>query len=141
MPWTAAVGHHLTRVLGINLDAPAYVTEDVDEDQPTVTAFLRKHRPTLQGTQQYAVSLFPCAAWIGRYNMQWLVGDVVAGVTIGAVVVPQSLAYARLATLDVQYGLYASLMGHLLYWVFGTSKDISIGVRTPSFLRSLNPAR
>ena len=138
MTRTTAIGRRVANALGINLDAPMYVSEDADEDEPTVTAYLRKHGPTVRGTRHYAASLIPCTTWVGRYNVQWLVGDVVAGVTIGAVVVPQSLAYARLATLDVQYGLYASLMGHLLYWVFGTSKDISIGVslHSPFFLIS-----
>lgn len=49
------------------------------------------------------------------------------GITIGAVVVPQSMAYAKLAQLPVQYGLYSSFMGVLLYWFFATSKDITIG--------------
>ena len=50
-----------------------------------------------------------------------------SGITIGAVVVPQSMAYANLAELPVQYGLYSSFMGVLLYWFFATSKDITIG--------------
>lgn len=50
------------------------------------------------------------------------------GITIGAVVVPQGMAYAKLAQLDPQYGLYSSFMGVLIYWFFATSKDITIGV-------------
>ena len=50
------------------------------------------------------------------------------GVTVGAVVVPQSMAYAKLAELPVQFGLYSSFMGVLIYWFFATSKDITIGV-------------
>ncbi|OQD89000.1 hypothetical protein PENANT_c003G05456 [Penicillium antarcticum] len=47
--------------------------------------------------------------------------------TVGAVVVPQSMGYAKLANLPVQYGLYTSFMGVLIYWFFATSKDITIG--------------
>ena len=50
------------------------------------------------------------------------------GITVGAVVVPQGMAYAKLAELPVQFGLYSSFMGVLIYWPFGTSKDITIGV-------------
>jgi MFS superfamily sulfate permease-like transporter len=50
------------------------------------------------------------------------------GITIGAVVVPQGMAYATLANLPPQYGLYSSFMGVLIYWFFATSKDITIGV-------------
>lgn len=50
------------------------------------------------------------------------------GMTVGAVVVPQSMAYAQLAQLPVEFGLYSSFMGVLIYWFFATSKDITIGV-------------
>ena len=50
------------------------------------------------------------------------------GITVGAVVVPQSMAYAKLAELPVEFGLYSSFMGVLVYWFFATSKDITIGV-------------
>ena len=53
------------------------------------------------------------------------------GITVGAVVVPQSMAYARLAELPPQFGLYSSFMGVLIYWFFATSKDITIGVWRP----------
>ena len=51
-----------------------------------------------------------------------------SGITIGAVVVPQGMAYAILAKLAPQFGLYSSFMGVLIYWFFATSKDITIGV-------------
>lgn len=41
------------------------------------------------------------------------------------------MAYAQLALLEVQYGLYSSFMGVLVYWFFATSKDITIGVSNP----------
>lgn len=57
-----------------------------------------------------------------------LYADLYAGVTIGGVVVPQSMSYAELARVPLQYGLYSSFMGVLIYWLFATSKDITIGV-------------
>lgn len=50
---------------------------------------------------------------------------------MGAVVVPQGMAYAELAKLAPEYGLYSSFMGVLIYWFFATSKDITIGVSVP----------
>lgn len=50
------------------------------------------------------------------------------GITVGCVVVPQSMAYAKLAELAPEFGLYSSFMGVLIYWFFATSKDITIGV-------------
>lgn len=70
----------------------------------------------------YAKSLFPIAGWIGRYNMTWLSGDLLAGLTVGAVVIPQGIAYASAAKLDPQYGLYSSFVGVAIYFLFGTSK-------------------
>ena len=58
------------------------------------------------------------------------------GITVGAVVVPQSMAYAKLALLDPQFGLYSSFVGVLIYWFFATSKDITIGVGRPSCSRN-----
>lgn len=54
-----------------------------------------------------------------------------AGVTVGALVVPQGMAYAKLANLEVQFGLYSSFVGVFIYWFFATSKDITIGVSRP----------
>ncbi|ORX95553.1 sulfate permease, partial [Basidiobolus meristosporus CBS 931.73] len=78
--------------------------------------------------------LFPFASWAPHYNKKWLMGDVVAGLTIGILIVPQALAYAQLATVPLQYGLYSSFVGTALYCFFGTSRDISMG---PSAVLSL----
>ncbi|KAG7446123.1 sulfate permease [Guyanagaster necrorhizus] len=75
----------------------------------------------------YLVGLFPIFGWITRYNLGWLTGDVIAGLTVGMVIVPQSMSYAQIATLDPEYGLYSSFVGVLIYCFFATSKDVSIG--------------
>ena len=77
--------------------------------------------------KQYFTKLFPIAGWIMRYNLDWLVGDLIAGLTIGLIVVPQSLAYAKIIGLPLQYGLYSSFVGVLIYMFFATSKDVTIG--------------
>ncbi|KAH8554681.1 sulfate transporter family-domain-containing protein [Umbelopsis sp. PMI_123] len=78
-------------------------------------------------TKEYFASLFPIFTWIHRYNVTWLVSDIIAGVTVGIVVVPQGMGYAKIAQLPPQYGLYSSFVGVCIYCIFGTSKDISIG--------------
>ncbi|KAH6651122.1 sulfate transporter family-domain-containing protein [Chaetomium tenue] len=97
------------------------------EEPPLVADYLKSLIPSGQELYEYSLSLFPFLSWIGHYNLQWLIGDLVAGITIGAVVVPQGMAYAKLANLEVQFGLYSSFMGVLVYWFFATSKDITIG--------------
>ncbi|CAG8594659.1 12874_t:CDS:2 [Acaulospora morrowiae] len=75
----------------------------------------------------YVQSLFPIAKWIGRYNLSWFTGDIIAGLTVGAVVIPQGMGYAQTAKLPPEYGLYSSFVGVTLYFLFSTSKDITIG--------------
>jgi sodium-independent sulfate anion transporter 11 len=61
---------------------------------------------------------------------------IMLGITVGAVVVPQSMAYAKLANLSPEFGLYSSFMGVLIYWFFATSKDITIGVSVCTSINS-----
>ncbi|KAJ7273488.1 sulfate permease [Mycena haematopus] len=75
----------------------------------------------------YVLSLFPILTWITRYNLGWAWGDFISGLTVGMVLVPQGMSYAQIATLPVQYGLYSSFVGVVIYCLFATSKDVSIG--------------
>ncbi|THY36276.1 sulfate permease [Aureobasidium pullulans] len=137
------LGHGLAKVLGIKLDyrqemeaekitrgESVFSVSSADtfvEAEPTVYEWFSEITPSRSDMMNYTRNLFPFTRWIGRYNLQWLAGDLVAGITIGAVVVPQGMAYAKLAELPVEYGLYSSFMGVLIYWFFATSKDITIG--------------
>ncbi|KAJ3382408.1 hypothetical protein HDU84_004335 [Entophlyctis sp. JEL0112] len=87
---------------------------------------LTKDIPSIPG--RYVKSLFPIASWLPSYQLEWLWGDFVAGLTVGLVAVPQSISYAsKLAGLPAQFGLYTSFIGALLYALFATSKDVTIG--------------
>ncbi|KAJ1831992.1 hypothetical protein LPJ63_003882 [Coemansia sp. RSA 2711] len=83
--------------------------------------------PTRAGTVSYLRSLFPFLSWIYRYNMVWFIGDLIAGITVGIVVIPQGMAYAKLATLPPEFGLYSSFVGVAIYWISATSNTISAG--------------
>jgi len=69
----------------------------------------------------------PAARWLGDYRVAWLSGDIVAGVTLAAYAVPVSLAYAGLAGLPPQVGIYGYLLGGLGYALFGSSRQLAIG--------------
>ncbi|KAK4243377.1 sulfate transporter family-domain-containing protein [Corynascus novoguineensis] len=97
------------------------------EKEPSVKEALYELVPTIPGIIRYLHELFPFLGWIFHYNLTWLLGDIIAGVTVGFVVVPQGMAYALLANLPPEYGLYTSFVGFLFYWAFATSKDITIG--------------
>jgi SulP family sulfate permease len=64
--------------------------------------------------------------WIRDYRGEWLKADVVAGLTAAAVVIPQAMAYATIAGLPVQIGLYTALVPTVVYAVLGTSRPLSV---------------
>src|SRR5262245_33585914 len=72
-------------------------------------------------------AVFPPAHWFAAYRLQWLAGDAVAGVTLAAYAIPVSLAYASLAGLPPQNGIYCYLLGGLFYALFGTSRQLAVG--------------
>ncbi|XP_045476525.1 sodium-independent sulfate anion transporter-like [Harmonia axyridis] len=76
----------------------------------------------------------PILQWGRTYNSHKFVCDIIAGITVGLTVMPQALAYATLAGLEPQYGLYSAFVGCFVYAIFGTCKDITIG---PTALMSL----
>jgi len=78
--------------------------------------------------------IFPCILWIPKYSLHWLQCDIIAGLTVGLTVIPQGLAYAQIADLPVQYGLYSAFMGGFVYCILGTSKDVTLG---PTAIMSL----
>ena len=69
----------------------------------------------------------PIAAWLPRYDRSWLRWDVVAGLTVWALVVPESIAYAVIAGVPVEYGLYAVPLALLGYVVFGGCRQLFVG--------------
>jgi high affinity sulfate transporter 1 len=81
----------------------------------------------LQGPTKGWRAVFPLAQWLAAYRPQWLAGDVVAGVTLAAYAIPVSLAYASLAGLPPQNGIYCYLLGGLFYALFGTSRQLAVG--------------
>ncbi|XP_019869624.1 sodium-independent sulfate anion transporter isoform X2 [Aethina tumida] len=76
----------------------------------------------------------PIFDWSPQYDIHKAVADLVAGITMGLTLIPQSLAYAPLAGLEPQYGLYSSICGGLTYVVFGTIPELNIA---PTALLSL----
>ncbi|CAI5929212.1 unnamed protein product [Closterium sp. NIES-64] len=71
--------------------------------------------------------VFPILEWVSNYKIADLFGDVVAGLTIASLAVPQDLGYAKLAKLPPINGLYSSFVPPLIYAVLGTSRHIAIG--------------
>ena len=56
-----------------------------------------------------------------------ILGDIIAGLSVGVMTVPQSMGYSLLASMPPKYGLYTSLFPVLVYFIFGTSRHVSLG--------------
>jgi sulfate permease, SulP family len=74
-----------------------------------------------------ALKFIPIAHWIRQTTRQDLVADISAGAIVTVLLVPQGLAYAMVAGLPPVVGLYASILPAVLYAIFGTSRDLSVG--------------
>ena len=86
------IGHGLAKVLGIKVDEvkadpvtrgeSVFSVNSADtyvEDEPTIWEWFAEYKPTRRAAGLYVYNLFPFIHWIGRYNLQWLYGDLVAG--------------------------------------------------------------
>ncbi len=71
--------------------------------------------------------LFPGLLWLQGYHRGVFKSDLVSGITIGVMLIPQGMGYAMVAGLPPEYGLYASIFPPVLYALLGTSNKISIG--------------
>ena len=74
----------------------------------------------------WIISRLPILHWASYYKKEDFRGDLSAGITITAMLIPQSMAYAMLAGLPPIYGLYASIAPPLIYALFGTSRQLSV---------------
>ncbi|XP_042028830.1 sulfate transporter 1.3-like isoform X1 [Salvia splendens] len=72
-------------------------------------------------------AVFPILEWGKRYNLKKFKGDLIAGLTIASLCIPQDIGYSKLANLSPQYGLYSSFVPPLVYALMGSSRDIAIG--------------
>ena len=82
----------------------------------------------------YTIGMGPVGApmldWMLAYHKEWLRLDVIAGLTTAAVVIPKAMAYATIAGLPVQVGLYTAFLPMLIYAIFGTSRPLSVSTST-----------
>src|SRR6516165_5035730 len=75
-------------------------------------------------------SAFPILDWMRGYQKDWLRPDVTAELTAAAVVIPKAMAYATIAGLPVQVGLYTAFLPMIIYAVLGTSRVLSVSTTT-----------
>ncbi|KAF9287623.1 hypothetical protein BGZ68_001544 [Mortierella alpina] len=80
-----------------------------------------------KNSPRYVYERLPIIKWLPKYNRTWALRDIIAGITVGLIVVPQGMSYAKVAGLPVQHGLYSAYIGAIFYCFMGTSKDLTIG--------------
>jgi SulP family sulfate permease len=82
---------------------------------------------TAQKPKRTFVSFFPIVQWLPGYQSAWLRPDLIAALTVWALVVPEAMAYAGIAGMPPEYGLYAAPLALLGYAIFGTSRHLNVG--------------
>src|SRR5499426_792769 len=99
----------------------ATVRQDTEEDA--------KWKNNVSANRQRHSSL-PILDWFFGYQKEWLQCDLIAGLITAAVVIPKAMAYATIAGLPVQVGLYTALVPMVIYAVVGTSRPLSVSTTT-----------
>uniref|UniRef100_A0A1I8M775 Sodium-independent sulfate anion transporter n=1 Tax=Musca domestica TaxID=7370 RepID=A0A1I8M775_MUSDO len=89
-------------------------------------------------SRELAYRLLPGLKWLKGYTGQDALSDLIAGITVGLTVLPQGLAYATLAGLEPQYGLYSAFVGGIIYAFIGSCRQVTIG---PTALLALMTSR
>uniref|UniRef100_A0A8C4ILJ1 STAS domain-containing protein n=1 Tax=Dicentrarchus labrax TaxID=13489 RepID=A0A8C4ILJ1_DICLA len=115
---------------------PVYSEDSFAADHEKVC---RRRKTILQHIKEYltcdskratnaVLSLLPIIGWMRIYRVrEWLLGDVVSGISTGMVAIMQGLAFSLLASLPPSYGLYTAFFPMLTYFFLGTSRHISVG--------------
>ncbi|XP_020229921.1 low affinity sulfate transporter 3 [Cajanus cajan] len=93
----------------------------------TVSFFSSKKKTCVGHSVSFLESLFPILSWFKNYKASKFKDDLLAGLTLASLSIPQSIGYANLARLDPQYGLYTSVVPPLIYALMGSSREIAIG--------------
>ena len=81
-------------------------------------------------TDRQRLGYLPIADWLFSYQKDWLRPDIIAGITTAAVVIPKAMAYATIAGLPVQVGLYTALVPMAIYALMGSSRPLSVSTTT-----------
>ncbi|XP_075969187.1 sodium-independent sulfate anion transporter-like [Anticarsia gemmatalis] len=100
------------------------ITEEI-RDRP----YRRKAKKCLQNTcsTQMLKKRLPVIGWLPKYKAEYIIQDFIAGITVGLTAIPQGIAYAVIAGLSPEHGLYASLTSGIVYVFFGSCYNVTVG--------------
>ncbi|KAJ6709458.1 SULFATE TRANSPORTER [Salix koriyanagi] len=114
-------------------DPPGLLQELGNSVREIIFSHGNKHASSAAGQKQqsramkFLQGIFPILRWGRDYKVSEFKNDLMAGLTLASLSIPQSIGYANLAKLDPQYGLYTSVIPPLIYTVMGSSREIAIG--------------
>ncbi|VVC25468.1 Hypothetical protein CINCED_3A011088 [Cinara cedri] len=100
----------------------------------SIKNYVKKKQITHDKLLEFFHRHVPITSWLPKYDREKATGDLISGITIGLTMIPQSIAYASMANLSPQVGLYTALTGGLIYTLLGTVKQVFMG---PTSLMSL----
>uniref|UniRef100_A0A8C9SKA1 Solute carrier family 26 member 1 n=1 Tax=Scleropages formosus TaxID=113540 RepID=A0A8C9SKA1_SCLFO len=114
----AEVGHLQRRVRG-----------SPDMRQAIRTRMKKSVSCSVARLKEALTGFFPVLLWLPKYKLkEYVWGDVMSGLIVGIILVPQAIAYCLLAGLEPIYGLYTSFYANIIYFLMGTSKHVSVGI-------------
>lgn len=112
---------------------PPLLERRVRHREPTVSVLKSKLKQnvscSLPRVQSTLTGFFPVVSWLPKYKLrEYVWGDVMSGLIIGIILVPQAIAYCLLAGVEPIYGLYTSFYANIIYFLMGTSRHVSVGI-------------
>ncbi|XP_014259205.1 sodium-independent sulfate anion transporter isoform X2 [Cimex lectularius] len=114
-----------TQVVDVNGDKKKDDVIEVDDGYDSSFKFKFNMAECCQ--KDHLQKRLPILNWLPKYSLDFLLKDFIAGLTVGLTAIPQGIAYAVVAGLQPQYGLYSGFMGCFVYMILGSCKDITIG--------------
>ncbi|XP_007671512.1 sulfate transporter [Ornithorhynchus anatinus] len=103
--------------------------EPVDPKKLAIQKLKGPCRCSAAKVKERVFSFLPVLQWLPKYKFKkYILGDVMSGLIVGILLVPQSIAYSLLAGQEPIYGLYTSFFASIIYFLLGTSRHISVGI-------------
>ncbi|KAF5450841.1 hypothetical protein F2P56_031158 [Juglans regia] len=103
------------------------IKETVFPNRKKPSSSSKMKNPWRCAVASFLQGLFPILSWGKNYKASTFKSDLMAGLTLASLSIPQSIGYASLAKLDPQYGLYTSVVPPLIYALMGSSRELAIG--------------
>lgn len=114
--------------------APPPLLQRQTHQRPSAAALLKSRMKrgvdcSVPKARSALTGFFPVVRWLPKYKLkEYVWGDVMSGLIVGIILVPQAIAYCLLAGVDPIYGLYTSFYANIIYFLMGTSRHVSVGI-------------